>query len=56
MTPSKMIKLKNLGNNFMTITGGYVLKGAIFSVREWEAKVLLKTRNVIEVKETKKSK
>lgn len=48
-----MIKLKNLGNSFMSITGGYVEKGAVFSVREWEAKLLMKTQTVEEVKKEK---
>lgn len=53
MKPQKMVKLKNLGNSFMTITGGYVEKNATVSVREWEAKILLGTQNVIEVKKEK---
>ena len=44
----------------MTITGGWCEKDAIVSVREWEFKLLSKTRNVVEVteepKKTKKSK
>lgn len=60
MLPSKLVKIKNLGNSFMTITGGWCEKGAIVSVREWEFKLLSKTRNVVEVteepKKTKKSK
>lgn len=44
----------------MTITGGWCEKNATVSVREWELKLLSKTRNVVEVtekpEETKKSK
>ena len=56
MKPSNLIKLKNLGNDFMTITGGFVRKGGVVSVREWEAKLWLKTKNVEEVIEPTKSK
>ena len=44
-----LLKIKNLGSDFMTITGGFLPRGGVTMIEPWEYRVWANTSKDIEI-------